>query len=114
MGALALGEGADLVDGDSGPVGSTQRHAGSELAGVQPLLFALHPEGVGGGGDKRGGAVFGGDGEVDEVLVVLGDDGGDDLTGGCLTGLGIGDDDLVTYLDVFDALGGAAEVERVG
>ncbi|MCT2590911.1 hypothetical protein LHJ74_13495 [Streptomyces sp. N2-109] len=38
------------------------------------------------------------------MLVVLGDDGPDDFAGGGLTGFGIGDQDLVTELDVLDVL----------
>jgi hypothetical protein len=45
------------------------------------------------------------DGEVDEVLVVIGRDGADDFADGGLAGLGVGGDDLVAELDILDRLG---------
>ena len=110
MGALPLLEVADRLDINCGATGRAEGVTRLEVAGLGPLVLGLVPERVGGGNDQCGVvAGCGLDGEVDEPLVVLGDDGADDLAGGGLPGPGVGDGDLVAESYVLDRLGGAAE-----
>lgn len=63
-----------------------------DVAGIDPPLLVYGPEGVRIGGHDGAAAVVGLDGEVGELLVILGEDGVEDLFGSRLSGVGVSRD----------------------
>lgn len=102
VGCLLLLEVAGRQDLDAGAASGSQGGAGLYVACVYPLLLIGGPEGVGVGSDDGCLVVTGLEREFGELFVILCEDGRYDLLLLGLSGLGVGGEYLVAFVDILD------------